>query len=77
MSTRERAEMTEGEGRAAREQGGGADPLAPRVFTEPWPSGGWAVRLAGHPVPISRHDTEDEAAERATAYGRGLARERQ
>jgi hypothetical protein len=44
----------------------------PRVCVEPWPSGGWAVRLAGHEVPISRHDSEDEAHAKADAYSRGL-----
>jgi hypothetical protein len=33
------------------------------------------VRIAGHPVPVSRHDTEEEALERAAAYRRGLERE--
>lgn len=49
---------------------------SPRVYVEPWPGGGWTVRIAGHPVPISRHDTEEEALERAAAYRRGLERER-
>ena len=44
----------------------------PRVYIEQWPSGGWVIRLEGHPVPISRHDTEDEALEKARAYMRGL-----
>jgi hypothetical protein len=48
----------------------------PKVYVEQWPSGGWAVRLAGHPVPVSRHDTEEEALERASAYEAGLERER-
>jgi hypothetical protein len=34
------------------------------------------VRIAGHPVPISRHDTEEDALDRAAAYRRGLKRER-
>ena len=46
----------------------------PEVVVEPWPSGGFAVRIVGHPVPISRHDTEDEARARAEAYVRGLDR---
>jgi hypothetical protein len=46
---------------------------APEVYVEQWPSGGWVVRLAGHPVPVSRHDTEEEALDRAGAYRRGLA----
>ncbi|GAC1387780.1 MAG: hypothetical protein NVSMB48_27240 [Marmoricola sp.] len=44
------------------------------VRVEPWPGGGWAVRLHGHPTPISRHDTEDEAAVKASSYQRGLER---
>lgn len=52
----------------------GAGP-APRVYVEPWPSGGWVIRMAGHPVPVSRHDTEEEAEQRADAYRRGLARD--
>ncbi len=47
---------------------------APRISIEPWPAGGWAVRLEGHPVPVSRHDTEDEAHFRAAAYRRALDR---
>jgi hypothetical protein len=43
-----------------------------RVYVEPWPSGGWAVRIEAHPVPVSRHDTEEEAESRAAAYRRGL-----
>jgi hypothetical protein len=43
-----------------------------RVYVEPWPSGGWAVRLEAHPVPVSRHDTEEEAESRAASYRRGL-----
>jgi hypothetical protein len=42
------------------------------VYVEAWPGGGYAVRLAGHPVPISRHDTEAEADAKAAAYLRGL-----
>ena len=48
----------------------------PEVYVEQWPSGGWVVRLAGHPVPVSRHDTEDDALDRAASYQRGLAVER-
>lgn len=50
------------------------DPL-PEILVEPWPSGGWAVRIAGHPVPISRHDTEEEAVARANAYRQGFTNE--
>ncbi len=46
---------------------------APRVHVEPWPAGGWVVRLGT--TPISRHDTEEEAVDRAAAYRRGLERE--
>lgn len=44
------------------------------VDVEAWPGGGWAVRLAGHHTPISRHDTEDEAHAKAASYQRGLER---
>lgn len=47
---------------------------APRVYLETSPAGGWVVRLEDHPVPISRHDTEEEAESRAAAYRRGLER---
>lgn len=46
-----------------------------RVYVEPWPAGGWVVRLDRHPTPICRHDTEEEAEARAAAYRRGLERE--
>ena len=46
----------------------------PRIHVEPWPAGGWVVRLEGHPTPISRHDTEDEANFRAAAYANALER---
>jgi hypothetical protein len=65
--------------RAARRsitRGGPRPQTSPDVYVEPWPGGGWTVSIAGHPVPISRHDTEEEARERADAYGRGLERER-
>lgn len=42
------------------------------MYAEPWPSGGWAVRLEGNPMPISRHDTEEEAELRAAAFRRAL-----
>jgi RimJ/RimL family protein N-acetyltransferase len=45
-----------------------------RLWVEPWPSGGYAVRAAGASTPLSRHDTEEEAEERLAAYERGLAR---
>ena len=46
----------------------------PKVVVEPWPAGGWVVRLEGHPAPVSRHDTVEEAKSRAAAYRRGLER---
>lgn len=52
----------------------GIDPL-PEILVEAWPSGGWAVRIAGHPVPVSRHDTEEEALARANAYRQGFTNE--
>jgi hypothetical protein len=45
-----------------------------RIYIEPWPAGGWVVRLEDHPVPISRHDTQDEAEFRAAAYRNVLER---
>jgi GNAT superfamily N-acetyltransferase len=45
-----------------------------RLWVEPWPSGGYAVRVEGASTPLSRHDTEEEAYERVAAYERGLAR---
>jgi GNAT superfamily N-acetyltransferase len=45
-----------------------------RLWVEPWPSGGYAVRVDGSATPLSRHDTEEEAQERAAAYDRGLSR---
>ncbi len=41
---------------------------------EPSPAGGYFVRLRGEHAPVSRHDTEEEAAAAAAAYDRGLAR---
>ena len=38
-----------------------------RIYMEPWPAGAFVVRLEGHPVPVSRHDTQDEAEFRAAA----------
>ena len=43
------------------------------IRVEPWPAGGWVVRLGS--TPISHHDTEEEALDRAAAYQRGLERE--
>ena len=43
----------------------------PDTTVEAWPSGGWAVRMACYPVPISRHDTEEEALDRAAFYRQG------
>lgn len=39
---------------------------------EPSPRGGYAVRLAGHPTPVSHHDTEEEAEARVAAYEHGM-----
>lgn len=50
------------------------EPL-PEITVEAWPSGGWVVRMAGHPVPISRHDTEEEALHRAGSYRQGFNNE--
>ena len=52
----------------------GTTKLAPRVYVEPWPAGGWVVRLADDPRPVSRHDTQEEAEFRAAAYQRAIAR---
>jgi GNAT superfamily N-acetyltransferase len=46
-----------------------------RVYVEPSPAGGWHVKAEGAAAPVSRHDTEEEARERAAAYARGLLRE--
>jgi hypothetical protein len=48
-----------------------------RCYVEPSPAGGYVVRLRGEPVPISRHDTEEEAEAAAAAYNRGLERAEQ
>lgn len=45
------------------------------AYIEPWPSGGWAVKLFNHPTPVSRHATEDEARDKAASYERGLENE--
>ena len=65
-----------GEARAADEGGLADEPVADstmlesdaRIYVEPWPAGGWVVRLEGHPAPVSRHDTQEEAEFRAAAY---------
>src|SRR3954451_14656825 len=46
-----------------------------RCYVEPSPAGGYFVRLRGEAVPLSRHDTEEEAEAAAAAYDRGLARQ--
>jgi hypothetical protein len=51
-----------------------APKVVARVYIEPWPAGGWVVRLADHQLPVSRHDTEEEAEFRAAAYRRAIAR---
>lgn len=45
-----------------------------RIYVEPWPAGGWVVRVQGRPAPVSRHDTWDEAEFRASAYRSVLER---
>jgi hypothetical protein len=65
--SREREPRAKGESSAV--------PARDPVYVEPLPSGGYAVRLADHPAPVSRHDTEEEAHERAAAYRRGIAME--
>jgi GNAT superfamily N-acetyltransferase len=45
-----------------------------RCYVEPSPAGGYVVRLRGAAAPVSRHDTEEDAAAAAAAYDRGLAR---
>lgn len=45
-----------------------------QVYVEPWQAGGWVVRLEHHPVPLSHHDTEDEAEFRAASYRWSLER---
>jgi hypothetical protein len=65
------------DGRLRDEPGAGDRSLinpAPRVYVEMSPAGGWVVRLEDHSVPISRHDTEEEAESRAASYRRGLER---
>jgi hypothetical protein len=52
-----------------------AESNPPDITVEAWPSGGWAVRMAGYPVPISRHDTEEEALDRAASYRQGFNNE--
>jgi GNAT superfamily N-acetyltransferase len=47
---------------------------AMRLWVEPWPSGGYAVRAEASPAPLSRHDTEEEAEQHLSAYARGLSR---
>jgi hypothetical protein len=42
---------------------------------EPSPAGGYVVRLAGHDVPVSRHDTEEEAEEWVARHAGSLAGE--
>ena len=48
-------------------------PFSPRppFFIEPSPAGGYRIMLRGHYRPVSRHDTEEEAAHRMAAYLRG------
>lgn len=49
----------------------------PQIIVEPWPAGGWVVWLKGGAMPLSRHDTEEEAQFRARAYRRALSQGRE
>jgi hypothetical protein len=40
-------------------------------YVEANPAGGYRVMLRGHAVPVSRHDTEEDAVARMEAYERG------
>jgi hypothetical protein len=42
-----------------------------QFYIEANPAGGYRVMLRGHAVPVSRHDTEEEAVARMAAYERG------
>jgi RimJ/RimL family protein N-acetyltransferase len=44
-----------------------------RFTVDPSPAGGFLVRIAGNPAPLSRHDTLEEAEARVAAYQRGAA----
>jgi GNAT superfamily N-acetyltransferase len=46
-----------------------------RFYVEPSPAGGYFVRLRGSDVPVSRHDTEEEALARRDAYQAGASKE--
>jgi hypothetical protein len=68
--------VTEREPPPTHEGAAGSGAPAPEpVYVEPLLGGGYAVRLADHHAPVSRHDTEEEAHERAAAYRRGIALE--
>jgi GNAT superfamily N-acetyltransferase len=45
------------------------------VYVEASPAGGWLVKLAGVDVPVSRHDSEEEALSKANSYRRGMERD--
>jgi GNAT superfamily N-acetyltransferase len=45
-----------------------------RFHVEPSPAGGYYVKLEGSHAPVSRHDTEEEAADHARGYEAGVAR---
>ena len=45
-----------------------------RFTVHPSPAGGYHVRMAGSPAPLSRHDTLEEAEARIAAYERGVGR---
>jgi L-amino acid N-acyltransferase YncA len=44
-----------------------------RFTVDPSPAGGYHVRMAGSPAPLSHHDTVEEAEARIAAYQRGAA----
>jgi hypothetical protein len=49
----------------------GAETEQLEFYIEANPAGGYRVMLRGHAVPVSRHDTEEEAVARMAAYERG------
>jgi hypothetical protein len=46
-----------------------------RFYIEMSPRGGYDIKLRGHQVPVSHHDTEEEAQEKLAAYLRGAVRD--
>jgi GNAT superfamily N-acetyltransferase len=55
---------------------GWADTRQMRFTVEPSPAGGYHVRMEGSPVPLSHHDTLEDAEARLAAYRRGAAQPR-